>query len=89
VASKAVAPAGSSKPATHLPVGANPAASATSKKNNRSNKEEEAVKKLFNSQQQAVAEKKDSFSQWCFEYLKKVQAPIDVPTFVSFLKVRF
>ena len=52
-------------------------------KKNRTNKEEETVRKLFGQ----TAEKKDSFSQWCFEYLKKVQAPIDVPTFVCFLKV--
>ena len=57
-------------------------AAATAKKN-RSNKEEETVRKLF----VQTTEKKDNFSQWCFEYLKKVQAPIDVPTFVSFLKV--
>ena len=57
-------------------------AAATTKKN-RSNKDEETVRKLF----VQTTEKKDNFSQWCFEYLKKVQAPIDVPTFVSFLKV--
>merc|ERR1719222_624692 len=56
-------------------------AAATTKKN-RSNKDEETVRKLF----VQTTEKKDNFSQWCFEYLKKVQAPIDVPTFVSFLK---
>jgi hypothetical protein len=42
---------------------------------------------LINQTAAAAAEKKDSFSQWCFEYLKKVQAQIDVPTFVAFLKV--
>merc|ERR1712071_439675 len=66
--------------ATAAASAASPVAATTKK--NRNNKEEETVRKLF----VQATEKKDNFSQWCFEYLKKVQAPIDVPTFVSFLK---
>ena len=64
------------------------AAPAISKKYNPSIKQKEEVKKVFNSQQQAVGERKDSFIQWCLDYLTKAQAPVDVPAFVSFLKVR-
>lgn len=72
--------------AASAPPGSAPATAASNKKN-RSNKEEEAVRKLFG-QTTESSNKKDSFSNWCYEYLKKVQAPIDVPTFVAFLKVR-
>ncbi|CAL1545912.1 unnamed protein product [Lymnaea stagnalis] len=42
-------------------------------------KEEESVQKLFQNRQQ------DDFSQWVMERVLQFSAPIDVPTFVSFI----
>lgn len=48
----------------------------------RVRKDEETVMKLFEVHSQTV----DEFTQWCNETLRSIQATIDVPTFVTFLK---
>ncbi|KAL0130742.1 hypothetical protein PUN28_002396 [Cardiocondyla obscurior] len=49
---------------------------------NKNKKEEELVKKLF---EQNTA-KTDEFTQWCSKTLSSIQASVDIPTFVTFLR---
>ncbi|XP_012534011.1 GRB10-interacting GYF protein 2 isoform X2 [Monomorium pharaonis] len=49
---------------------------------NKNKREEELVKKLF---EQNTA-KTDEFTQWCNKALSGIQASVDIPTFVGFLR---
>ncbi|XP_024884042.1 GIGYF family protein CG11148-like [Temnothorax curvispinosus] len=49
---------------------------------NKNKKEEELVKELF---EQNTA-KTDEFTQWCSKTLSSIQASVDIPTFVTFLR---
>ncbi|TGZ57709.1 Uncharacterized protein DBV15_08333 [Temnothorax longispinosus] len=49
---------------------------------NKNKKEEELVKKLL---EQNTA-KTDEFTQWCSKTLSSIQASVDIPTFVTFLR---
>lgn len=89
VASPAVSPVKPAAPAakkgTAVKTTSPPNATTTAKAPNSANKkkkEEATVMKLF----EQTVQRTDEFSQWCHKALASLQPPVDIPTFVGFLR---
>ncbi|KAK2705895.1 hypothetical protein QYM36_016043 [Artemia franciscana] len=55
-------------------------------KKQKAAKDEENVKKIFEKTAQQQVNNVDKFTQWCMDYLGKMNSDIDIPTFIAFLK---